>query len=158
VRSLDLLDDMNLWGQRKMIPGEGDCFDIDETHEIYAHMNINYLHLAKLPGKNDWSPILDVLRRGDFFVTTGEVLIRSCVPAEGKIRADLEWTLPLGQVELVSSDGKTVKRKTIPLPETKEFGRQTFEWPMDLTGVQWVRLEVWDVAYDGAFTQPIYLR
>jgi hypothetical protein len=61
-------------------------------------------------------------------------------------------------VELVSSDGKTVKRKTIPLPETKEFGRQTFEWPMDLTGVQWVRLEVWDVAYDGAFTQPIYLR
>jgi hypothetical protein len=158
VRSLDLLDDMNLWGQRKMIPGEVDCFDIDETHEIYAHMNINYLHLAKLPGKNDWSPILDVLRRGDFFVTTGEVLIRSCVPAEGKIRVDLEWTLPLGQVELVSSDGKTVKRKTIPLPETKEFGRQTFEWPMDLTGVQWVRLEVWDVAYDGAFTQPIYLR
>jgi len=51
-----------------------------------------------------------------------------------------------------------VKRQTVPLPQTKEFGRQTFEWPVDLTGVQWARLEVWDIAYDGAFTQPIYLR
>jgi hypothetical protein len=156
VRSLDLLDDMNLWGQRKMILGEVDCFTIDDTHEIYGHMNVNYLRLAKLPGADNWSPILDVLHRGDFFVTTGEVLIYSCRLEGDKVRADVEWTLPLGQAELVTCDGKTVQRQTIPLPETKEFGRRTFEWPLDHEKLQWFRLEVWDIAYDGAFTQPIY--
>jgi len=158
VRSLDLLDDMNLWGQRKWIVGEVDCFTIDETHEIYGHMNINYLRLAKLPAPDNWSPILDTLRRGDFFVTTGEVLIHSCKVEGGKLRADVEWTLPLGQAELVTSDGKSVQRKTIPLPDTKEFGRRTFEWPLEQYKLKWCRLEVWDVTYDGAFTQPIFIR
>jgi hypothetical protein len=158
VRSLDLLDDMNLWGQRKMIVGEVDCFTIDETHEIYGHMNVNYLRLAKLPGPENWSAILEVLRGGDFFVTTGEVLIRSCRLAEGKVRAEVEWTLPLGQAELVTCDGKTVQRKTIPLAGSREFGRETFEWPIDTRSLQWFRLEVGDVGYDGAFTQPMYLK
>jgi hypothetical protein len=156
VRSLDLLDDMNLWGQRKMVLGEVDCFTIDETHEIYGHMNANYLHLAKLPGSDDWSPILDVLRRGDFFVTTGEVLLHSSRFSAGKVRTDVEWTLPLGQAELVTSDGKSVQRRTIPLTGTKQFGRQTFEWPVGSAGLKWFRVEVWDVAFNGAFTQPIY--
>jgi hypothetical protein len=157
ARSLDLLDDINLWGQRKMILGEVDCFTIDETHEIYGHMNANYLRLGKLPASDNWSPIVDVLRRGNFFVTTGEVLIRSCRLAKGKLRVDVEWTLPLGQAELVTCDGKTVQRKTIPLPGTRQFGRQTFDWPLDTRNLQWIRLEVWDIAYDGAFTQPMYL-
>ena len=157
VRSLDLLDDMNLWGQRKMILGEVDCFTIDPTHEIYGHFNVNYLHLAKLPGSADWSPILDVLRQGDFFVTTGEILIHSCRLQAGKLRAEVDWTLPLRQAELVTCDGKVAKRTTIPLSGTKEFGHQTFEWPMDTNNLQWFRLEVWDVAYDGAFTQPRYV-
>ncbi len=156
VRSLDLLDDMNLWGQRKMILGEVDCFTIDATHEIYGHMNVNYLRLAKLPGSDNWSPLLEVLRRGDFFVTTGEVLIHSCRREGAQVRADIEWTLPLGQAELVTCDGTRVQRKTIPLPETKQFGRRTFEWSVEPQHLQWFRLEVWDIAYDGAFTQPIY--
>ena len=156
VRSLDLLDDMNLWGQRKMILGEVDCFTIDDTHEIYAHMNVNYLRLAKLPGSETWSPVLDVLRRGDFFVTTGEVLIHSCRREGAKVLVDVEWTLPLGQAEVVTCNGTHVQRKTIPLAGTKEFGRRTFEWPLAQDNVQWFRVEVWDVGYDGAFTQPIY--
>ena len=156
VRCLDLLDDMNLWGQRKMIPAEVDCFTIDETHEIYGPMNINYVRVANLPAANNWTPILDALRAGDFFVTTGEVLIHSCHLRDGKVLADIEWTLPLGQAELVTCDGTSVQRKTIALPQTREFGRQTFEWPVDFTHLQWFRLEVWDVAYDGAFTMPSY--
>jgi hypothetical protein len=158
VRSLDLLDDMNLWGQRKMILGEVDCFTIDSTHEIYAHMNINYLRLDRLPASDDWTPILDVLKKGDFFVTTGEILIHSCAAQGGKIEADVEWTFPLAHAELVTCDGKRVQRKTIALPDTTEFGRKTFQWPVDLREVQWFRVEVWDIAYDGAFTQPKYLK
>ena len=28
---------------------------------------------------------------------------------------------------------------------------------LDLTGRKWVRLEAWDIATDGAFTQPVWL-
>ena len=58
----------------------------------------------------------------------------------------------------MTCDGTRVQRKTIPLPETRQFGRRTFEWSVDPEHLQWFRLEVWDIAYDGAFTQPIYQR
>jgi len=39
-------------------------------------MNINYLRLPELPRYEDgWQPVLDALRSGKFFTTTGEVLI-----------------------------------------------------------------------------------
>ena len=158
VRVLDLLDDMNTWGQRKVAHGEVDCFELDATHEMYGPMNVNYLRLAKLPTPDDWSPVLDVLRRGDFFVTTGEVLIHSFNLKDGAASADLEWTFPLRQVLLATSDGKTVKHRKIDLAETAEFGRKTFEWPVDAKDVAWARLEAWDVATNGAFTQPLWLK
>ena len=43
------------------------------------------------------------------------------------------------------------------LDETREAGRKTFRWPLDLKGVRWVRLEAWDVATNGAFTQPLWI-
>jgi hypothetical protein len=158
VRVLDLLDDMNTWGQRKIAHGEVDCFEIDRTHEMYGHMNVNYLRMERRPSADDWSPVLDALRRGDFFVTTGEVLIHSFKVKDGAATADLEWTLPLRHVELVWSDGRTVKHERRPLDETAEFGRRIFEWPIDLKDAAWVRLEAWDVAVDGAFTQPLWLQ
>ncbi|HMC90307.1 MAG TPA: hypothetical protein VKI17_12205, partial [Gemmataceae bacterium] len=71
-RGLNLLDDMANWGPHKYMPGEVDVFKIDHTHELYGHMNINYLRLARLPRfEEGWQPILDALRAGQFFVTTG---------------------------------------------------------------------------------------
>ena len=48
-RSLTLLDDMSNWGLRKLLLAEVDVFQIDHTHELYAHMNINYVRAAALP-------------------------------------------------------------------------------------------------------------
>ena len=48
-RVLNLLDDMANWGQRKYVLGEVDVFKLDHTHELYGHMNINYVRLDKLP-------------------------------------------------------------------------------------------------------------
>jgi hypothetical protein len=155
-RSLDLLDDMNQWGQRKQVLGEADLFDIDPTHELWGHMNVNYLRLARMPTCDDWSPVLDVLRRGDFFVTTGEVLIHSFDVKDGKAIAELSWTFPLSHVALVTSDGTRATRRLVALPDTTEHGRRRFEWPLDLAGVRWVRLEAWDVARNTAFTQPLW--
>ncbi len=154
VRVLDLLDDMNNWGQPKHVVGEVDCFEIDRTHELWGHMNVNYLRLAKMPTFDDWAPVLDVLRKGDFFVTTGEVLIHAFEAGADQVTADLEWTFPLSQVR-ISVDGKP---STFALPETAEFGRRRFTWPAELKGAGWVRLEAWDVATNGAFSQPLRLR
>jgi len=165
VRGLDLLDDMSNWAvgapveQKKYMPGEVDVFEIDHTHELYGHMNVNYLRMAKVPAYEDWSGVLEVLRRGDFFVSTGEVLIHSfdLDAAAGKVRAEVEWTFPPAFAEIVWGDGAAAHHRRVELAGRKEFGRERFEWPVETKAAKWVRLEVWDVAGDGAFTQPAWV-
>lgn len=168
-RCLNLLDDMCNWGHRKYLPGEVDVFKIDHTSELYGHMNINYLRLPALPRyQNGWQPILDTLSQGAFFTTTGEILLPSFTVGgkqsgetakAGKleIKATLEWTFPLQFIEIISGDGEKVYREHIELTETKSFGTQTWSHTLDLTGRKWVRMEVWDIARNGAYTQPVWL-
>ena len=172
-RVLDLMDDMNNWGLKKKVMAEADLFTIEPENEMYAHLDINYLQLKQLPAyKNGWQPILDVLQQGHFFSTTGEVLIPAfsvngkgtgatvTLPnaAGAHISFDVSWTFPLNFAEIISGDGNKVYRKRIDLNSTKSFGRQTIRETVNLTGKKWVRLEVWDVAANGAFTQTVYLR
>ena len=49
ARAFRLLDDMSNWGLRKQLMGEVDVFQIDSTHELYAHMNVNYVKLPAVP-------------------------------------------------------------------------------------------------------------
>ena len=48
-RSLKLIDDISNWGDHKTLMGEVDILQIDPTHELYAHMNLTYVRLPKLP-------------------------------------------------------------------------------------------------------------
>ena len=158
-RALNLLDDMNNWGQRKALIGEVDVFKIDHTHELYAHMNINYVKLDQTPPPSDWSALNHALSRGEFFTTTGEVLIRdsriTLSRSKLSLEANVEWTFPLNFVELVWGDGEKTYRKMVSASETKEFGRQDFSIAVDAPGAKWARFAVWDIAADGAFTTPI---
>lgn len=170
-RCLDLLDDMCNWGQRKYLPGEVDVFKIDRSHELYGHMNINYLRLNRLPRFDEgWQSIMDVLRRGAFFVTTGEILIRQFTlngkqsgetirlsNSASKLQVALDWTFPLRFAEVITGDGNRVYRDRINLPETTAFGQRTLNLQPELRGRQWLRFEVWDIAANGAFTQPIWI-
>lgn len=168
-RCLDLLDGMCNWGERKYLPGEVDVFKIDRAHELYGHMNINYLRLPRMPRYADgWQPVLDVLRRGAFFTTTGEVLVKSFTAggrqsgetAAGgpiELRAEIEWTFPMKFAEIISGDGRQVYRERIDLADTGAFGSRVITVPLDLTGRTWVRLEAWDAAGNGAYTQPVWL-
>lgn len=157
-RVLDLLDDMNNWGQRKQVLGEVDTFELDRTHELYGHMNVNYLKLDRRPTSDDWSPVLRVLRAGDFFTTTGEVLIHSFEVKDEKVVVDVEWTFPLSQVVFVTSDGMKSLRHVYDASKTQEFGREKFEFRLGKLAAFTVRVEAWDVATNGAFTQPLKLR
>jgi hypothetical protein len=181
-RVLNLLDDMANWGHKKYVLGEVDVFKIDHTHELYGHMNINYVQLDRVPKYDEgWQSVLDVLSQGKFFVTTGEVLIpRFTVggkgsgdllkpvaavntplpPGEGQspqLVADLTWTFPLAFAEVISGDGRQAYRQRIDLTDTGPFGSRTLKLTPDLRGRHWVRLEVWDIAANGAFTQPVWI-
>lgn len=168
-RSLNLLDDMANWGSHKYVLGEVDVFKIDHTHELYGHMNVNYLRLERIPRfDGDWTPVLDALRNGRFFVTTGEVLLRSFTAGDkesgetlaagpAEVKFALEWTFPMRFAEVVSGDGQKVFRERVDLGETGPFGRRTLTLTPDLKGRRWVRVAAWDVAGDGAFSEPVWL-
>src|SRR5205085_9553884 len=115
-RVLDLMDDMANWGQRKYVLGEVDVFRVEPEHELYGHLNINYLKLRKLPRFDDgWQPVLDALRGGRFFVSTGEVLLPEFAVAgresgqtlrlggttTAEVTARLEWTFPPAFAEVI---------------------------------------------------------
>jgi hypothetical protein len=159
TRVLDLLDDMNNWGEPKMAVGEVDVFKVEPEYELYGHMNVNYLKLEHVPRfAKGWQPVLDALRAGNFFVTTGEIVIPewSVDRKSSVLTAKLEWTFPLAFAEIITGDGAQIQRRRIDLSDSQSFGSRTLTVPaLDLRGKKWVRLEVWDVATNGAFTQPI---
>lgn len=171
-RALDLMDDMANWGDRKYLPGEVDVFKIDHTHELYGHMNINYIALDpdRIPRFDDgWASVVDALGHGRFFVSTGEVLIdrfdlagvKSGGEAQFKpgqeLTVSLRWTFPMRFLEVVSGDGKKIYRERIELADPEAFGARVITLKPNLSGRKWVRVEAWDVAADGAFSQPIWL-
>ena len=172
-RVLDLEDDMANWGNRKYILGEVDIFKIYEDYELFGTMNVNYLRLDNIPKfEEGWQPVVDALSAGAFFVTTGEVLIPEYTVA-GKasgetidgsaglasvtLKTGIEWTYPLSHMVVVSGDGDEVYRQRVDLSDTTDFGAREIEMEMDLDGRLWVRIEVWDIARNGAFTQPVWI-
>ncbi|MCC5905878.1 MAG: hypothetical protein JJU13_06725 [Balneolaceae bacterium] len=171
-RVLDLMDDMANWGHRKYAIGEADLFKLEPDYEIYGHMNINYLQLDKLPRFDDgWGSILEAMAAGKFFVTTGEVLLPEfnvngkgsgqVVQLDSDGMADvyfkIHWTFPLEFAEIISGDGNQVYREFISLHDTEAFGKEEFEFSINLQNRNWVRVEVWDAAVNGAFTQFVWL-
>ncbi len=172
-RVLDLMDDMNNWGLRKHVIAEADLFTIEPENEMYAHLNVNYLQLDRLPVFQDgWQPVLDAMEQGKFFSGTGEVLFPSFtvngtaaggnlqLEPSGKavINLEVSWTFPLNFAEIISGDGQQVFRERVKLNHTKAFGKQKFTFPVNLKNRKWVRVEVWDVAVNGAFTQSVWLQ
>ena len=170
TRSLDLLDDMSNWGARKQLLGEVDVFKIDPTNELYGHMNVNYVRMDRTPRFDaDWSPLLAALGAGEFFVSTGEVLLHEATFGgwpSGKtieaadaveVRLEVEGTFPLAFAEILSGDGSKVERTRIDLSDSGAFDRRLVSRKVDLRGKTWVRAEVWDIAGDGAFTQPVWV-
>jgi hypothetical protein len=160
-RAFKLLDDMANWGLCKRLLGEVDVFQIDETHELYAHMNVNYVRLKQLPAWERYGEVPEALARGEFFVTTGEVLLPEVhiTPASADtvlVRAAVRWTFPLRMAEVVWGDGTQTRRAIFSLESTRPFGAASFEWKVKAPGWRWARLAVWDVATNGAFVNPVW--
>ncbi|MEP7365843.1 MAG: hypothetical protein ABI972_21525 [Acidobacteriota bacterium] len=163
VRCLGLLDDMNNWGRAKYMIAEGDTYMKYPDDETYPQLIVNYVKLDRVPKFTDgWTPVLDALRAGDYFITSGEVLLKSSAVsgtgAKRTFEADVEWTFPPEFAELVWSDGQKVERQVISMSHMAPFSNHKFSVPFDAAGKKWVRFAVWDSAGNGAFTQPVHLK
>jgi hypothetical protein len=174
-RVLDLLDDMANAGLRKYALAEADLFRMEPDYETYAHMNINYLRLGEVPQFQDgWQPVLDALRGGKFFASTGEVLLphfavggklsgetltRAAADRDAPLEvvAAIEGTFPFACAEVVSGDGREVRRTRISLADSEAFAAREVRFSLADRGARWVRLEVWDIAGNGAFTPPVWI-
>jgi hypothetical protein len=162
-RCLPLLDDMSNWLADASIPLKYILSISEVRHQqpgddIYASSPVSYVRMASLPSPDDVSPLIGTLMRGEYFVTSGEVLIPSyAVQGSGArrtIEADVEWTFPLDFVEVVWGDGTTTDRQVIPASDLPASGSHHFSIPFDPAGKKWVRFAAWDVAGNGALVQP----
>lgn len=129
--------------------------------DAYGMSPVNYLKIDSVPSVDDMSPIINALKQGEYFVTSGEVLIPYYrVQGEGEQRtivAEVEWTFPLDFVEVVWGDGEKTERQIISTSDLPAFGSKRFEIPFDTSDKKWVRFAAWDVATNGAMVQPISL-
>lgn len=161
-RCFGVLDDMNNWAGPKYLVSEGDTYTKYPSDDTYGSFVVNYIRLARLPSFDEgWRPITEALRAGDFFVTTGEILLRRfAIEGGGSNRtavAEIEWTFPLEFVELVWGDGARTGRQVIPATDLAPFGERQFRIPFEAAGKKWVRWAAWDSAGNGAFSQPVHL-
>jgi len=157
-RCFGTLDDMNNWGGPKYLISEGDTYNKFPEDEIYPHLMVNYVKLDALPRfEQGWSPVLDAMRAGDFFVTSGEVLIPEFEVVDGAVEAMIHWTYPLEFIEIVWGDGSRVERTVVSATDEGPFGKKRFRIPFDSSGKKWVRVAAWDSAGNGAAAQPVHL-
>jgi hypothetical protein len=166
-RSFDSSDTMNNLNANSGLKPKYLIPDIDTyvqgpEDNLYSGYQAAYLKLDRVPGPDeDWTPVLKALRDGDFFVTTGEILIRKFAVegAGGKrtISADVDWTFPLEFVEVVWGDGKKIDRQIISATDLPPMGSKHFSIPFDAAGKAWVRLAVWDSAGNPGFVNAVWL-
>jgi hypothetical protein len=166
IRCLPLFDDMSNWVADQAIPPKY-LLSISEVRyqspgdDIYASSPVSYVKLDALPSAKDPSPVIKALMRGDYVVTSGEVLI-SGYAVEGSgdkrtIAAEVEWTFPLEFVEVVWGDGQKTDRQIISAADLPPMGKHKFQIPFDASGKKWVRFAAWDSAGNGGLTQPVKL-
>jgi len=163
IRCLPLLDDMSNWVADQPIPPKY-LLSISEVRyqspgdDIYASSPVSYVKLDTLPPASDPSPVIKALMRGDYFVTSGEVLLNAySIDGTGSARtitADVEWTFPLEMVEVVWGDGQKTDRQIIPATDLPPMGRHRFQIPFNAAGKKWVRFAAWDSAGNGVMSQP----
>jgi hypothetical protein len=166
-RSFDATDTMNNLNANSGLRPKYLLPDIDTyvqgpEDNLYSGYQTAYLKLDRVPGPDeDWTPVLRAMRDGNFFVTTGEILVTNfAVTGTGSKRtvsADVNWTFPLEFVEVVWGDGKKIDRQIISATDLPAFGSKHFAVPFDATGKSWVRFAVWDSAGNPGFVNAVWL-
>ena len=67
------------------------------------------------------------------------------------------YTAPEFKQQLVDVIGQGAQTVIVDLTDTTSFGKERITIPAELADQKWVRVEIWDVATNGAFTQPVWI-
>ena len=163
---LDAMDDMNNWTAGLGLPAKtliatADTYMKYPEDDLYPQSFVNYVRLDRVPSIDDGSEFVDALRNGNFFVSSGEILLKEfTVEGRGQQRtlvAEFDWTFPLDFVEVVWGDGVDTAREIISMKDRSAFDSARVVMPLDVGNKKWVRVAAWDTAGNGAFSQPIRL-
>ena len=155
-------NDINNWSDRpRYIISELDTYtkvdESEEDWEMYPMTNCTYVQLDELPGADNWQPLVDALRAGKHFYSTGEILLEKQDMKDGSCDATFSWTYPLAYVQLVYSDGENVKTMEISTSDSVNYGKKDFHFDFP-EGMKWARVLATDIAGNSAFGMPVFLR
>ena len=106
---------------------------------------------------DNWQPLVDALRAGKHFYSTGEILLEKQDMKDGSCDATFSWTYPLAYVQLVYSDGENVKTMEISTSDSVNYGKKDFHFDFP-AGMKWARVLATDIAGNSAFGMPVFLR
>lgn len=155
-------NDINNWADRpKYVLSELDTYtkveEREEDWELYNMTNCTYVQLDKVPRADNWQPLVDALREGRHFYSTGEILLEKSTLEDGRACATFSWTYPLRYVELVYSDGENVRTQRLEQNDCVNFGRADFSFSFP-RGMKWARVLAVDIAGNSAFGMPVFLQ
>jgi hypothetical protein len=109
-RCLPLWDDINNWVANRATPAKyiqaiSEIYGESYGYDVYANNPVNYVKLDHLLTPGEWDLIINAMKNGEYFVTSGEVLTPNySIEASGErnsIIANVEWTFPLEMLEIV---------------------------------------------------------
>ena len=147
----------------KVLIAATDSYMKGPEDDIYPTSYVNYVKLDRLPAfDDDWTPIVSSMRDGDFFVSSGEVLIDGFeVTGTGNQRnvsAEISWTFPLDFVEVVWGDGQDDRPADHQHDGPAAVREEGVQHPVRRGRARkWVRVAAWDSAWNGAFSMPVRL-
>ena len=145
----------------KSLHASSDTYMKYPEDDIYPQAFVNYVKLDRVPTLDDGATFMRALRDAQYFVSSGEILLKEFAiegsGAQRKVSAEFDWTFPLDFIEVVWGDGTTTDRQIISTKDLSAFGSKRITMPIDTRKAKWVRVAAWDVAGNGAFSQPIRL-
>ena len=155
-------NDINNWAEKpRYVMSELDTNtkldEHEEDCELYPMTNCTYVQLGHVPSSEKYDELVDALRAGKHFYSTGEVLLESSTIEDGKAAATFSWTFPMAYAECVYSDGENVHSIRIPMNETEPYGRETVEFTFP-KGMKWARVFATDIAWNSAFGMPVFVQ
>jgi hypothetical protein len=131
---------MSNWAQKpRYMLAEGDTYTKRPDDQTYPQLAVNYLKLDRVPLYNEsWAPIVEGIRAGNFFGTTGEILFHNWsiegTGAKSTYNATIEYTFP-PRLRGVGLERRHANRPSIiKLTDTALFGAKTFKIPFDANG------------------------
>ncbi len=131
--------------------------------ETYPQLMVNYVKLDRVPKfKESWSPVMDALRAGNYFVTSGEVLLRNWsiegTGAKKRLCSGSRLDVSSGFRRTGLERWKEGRAPDYPPYRDGAIRVHKFRIPFDAAGKKWVRFADLGLSRNGAFTQPVHLR